>query len=161
MKKTLRRVFGISLVFLVIAACGIQVCALKNSPPPDAAPLVLTGVILSPNVKGRIDHFRSICVRQDRWSAAIRSKSGSDLGLVSGVKQFLRGSKNGLSVPSKSNKLHVVVALSRHFRAVSDTAGKWGERKGTVRQKQSNICGGVVQLVRTPAYSKLLQIGDS
>jgi transposase len=42
-------------------------------------------------------------------------------------------------------------ALSRHFRAVSDTAGKRRERKGTVRQKRSNICGGVVQLVRTPA----------
>src|SRR5437667_3632015 len=42
-------------------------------------------------------------------------------------------------------------ALSRHFRVVSDTAGKRRERKGTVRHKRSNICGGVVQLVRTPA----------
>ena len=42
--------------------------------------------------------------------------------------------------------------LSRHFRAVSDTAGKRRKRTGTVRHKRSNICGGVVQLVRT-AYS--------
>jgi hypothetical protein len=42
-------------------------------------------------------------------------------------------------------------ALSRHFRAVSDIAGERRERKGTVWHKRSNICGGVVQLVRTPA----------
>jgi hypothetical protein len=41
-------------------------------------------------------------------------------------------------------------ALSRHFRAVSDIAGERRERKGTVWHKRSNICGGVVQLVRTP-----------
>ena len=42
-------------------------------------------------------------------------------------------------------------ALSRHSREVSDTAGKRRERKGTVRQTRSSICGGVVQLVRTAA----------
>src|SRR5467141_2657128 len=42
-------------------------------------------------------------------------------------------------------------ALSRYFRAVSDTTGKGSERKGTARQERTNICGGVVQLVRTPA----------
>jgi DNA replication protein DnaC len=45
-------------------------------------------------------------------------------------------------------------ALSRHFRAVSDTAGKRRERKGTVRQERSNICGGVVQLVRNACLSR-------
>lgn len=43
------------------------------------------------------------------------------------------------------------IALSRHFRAVSDSAGKRREQEETVRQKRSNICGGVVQLDRTPA----------
>ncbi len=52
--------------------------------------------------------------------------------------------RNGLSVPLKSNKLHLVVALSRHGQI---------EQEGTRgNQKESDaVCGGVVQLVRTPA----------
>jgi hypothetical protein len=39
----------------------------------------------------------------------------SDLGPIRWSKEFL-SIKNGLLVPLKSNKLHVVVALSRHRR---------------------------------------------
>jgi hypothetical protein len=56
----------------------------------------------------------------------------------------------GVSGDVRRHRL-IIVVLSHHFRAVSDIAGTWGERKGTVRQKRSNTCGGVVQLVRTPA----------
>jgi hypothetical protein len=45
------------VVLVLVVAFSIQVCAQKNSPPPSAAPLVLTGAIPLPNVKGRIDHF--------------------------------------------------------------------------------------------------------
>ncbi len=45
------------MVLVLVVAFSIQVCAQKNSPPPSAAPLVLTGAIPLPNVKGRIDHF--------------------------------------------------------------------------------------------------------
>jgi hypothetical protein len=50
-------VCGIDLVLLLIAALSIRVCAQKNPPSPSEAPLVLTGAIPLPNVKGRIDHF--------------------------------------------------------------------------------------------------------
>ena len=56
-RKVLRRVCGLGLVLVLIAAFAIQMCAQKNSPPPSAVPLVLTGAIPLPNVKGRIDHF--------------------------------------------------------------------------------------------------------
>jgi len=55
MERTLRKLCGLGLVLVV--AFSIQVCAQKNSPPPSAAPLVLTGAIPLPNVKGRIDHL--------------------------------------------------------------------------------------------------------
>src|ERR1019366_8379566 len=57
MERTLRKACGLGLVVVLIAGFTIQVCAQKNSPPPSAAPLVLTGAIPLPNVKGRIDHF--------------------------------------------------------------------------------------------------------
>jgi DNA-binding beta-propeller fold protein YncE len=53
----LRKVCGLALVSVLIAAFTIQLCAQKSPPPPTAAPLVLTGAIPLPNVKGRIDHF--------------------------------------------------------------------------------------------------------
>ena len=66
---------------------------------------------------------------------------GRKITLSCGSDRWLRSAPNTIQN----------AALSRHFRAVSDTAGRWGERKGTVRHKRSNTCGGVVQLVRTPA----------
>ncbi len=53
--------------------------------------------------------------------------------------------KNGLSVPLKSNKLHVVVALSQ--RGQMEQEGTRGNRK----EFDDVVYGGVVQLVRTPA----------
>jgi DNA-binding beta-propeller fold protein YncE len=49
-------VCGVGLVLVLVAGFTTQVCAQKNPPPP-SAPLVLTGAIPLPNVKGRIDHF--------------------------------------------------------------------------------------------------------
>jgi hypothetical protein len=57
MERKLRKACGLGLVLILIAAFTIQPSAQKNSAPPSAAPLVLTGAIPLPNVKGRIDHF--------------------------------------------------------------------------------------------------------
>jgi hypothetical protein len=57
MEKTLKKARGLGLGLVLVVAFTIRVCAQKNSPPPRAAPLVLTGAIPLPNVKGRIDHF--------------------------------------------------------------------------------------------------------
>jgi hypothetical protein len=48
---------GLSLVVVLVATLAIQLRGQKNSAPPNEAPLVLTGAIPLPNVKGRIDHF--------------------------------------------------------------------------------------------------------
>lgn len=48
---------GAGLVPVVIVAVAIQAWGQKDSSPASAAPLVLTGAIPLPNVKGRIDHF--------------------------------------------------------------------------------------------------------
>ncbi|MGB7548921.1 MAG: YncE family protein [Terracidiphilus sp.] len=44
-------------VLALMAAFTLPVCAQTNAPAPGAAPLVLTGAIPLPHVKGRIDHF--------------------------------------------------------------------------------------------------------
>ncbi len=57
MRSELRTVWRTGFVSVLIAALAIPVCGQKNSVPPSATPLVLTGAIPLPNVKGRIDHF--------------------------------------------------------------------------------------------------------
>jgi hypothetical protein len=69
---------------------------------------------------------------------------------------------NALSVPLISNKLHVVVALSRHGKWEREGARGYRREPGGIRRL---ICGGVVQrLERLPvtqeaAGSVLLAIG--
>jgi DNA-binding beta-propeller fold protein YncE len=53
----LRKVCGLGLIWILVATFRMQMCAQKSPPPATAAPLVLTGAIPLPNVKGRIDHF--------------------------------------------------------------------------------------------------------
>jgi hypothetical protein len=53
----LRKVCGLGLALILMAAFTIRVCGQMNSTPPSAVPLVLTGAVPLPNVKGRIDHF--------------------------------------------------------------------------------------------------------
>jgi DNA-binding beta-propeller fold protein YncE len=48
---------GVGFVLVLIAASAMRVLAQQNPPAESAAPLVLTGAIPLPNVKGRIDHF--------------------------------------------------------------------------------------------------------
>jgi len=53
----LRKMSGVGFVLVLIAASAMRVLAQQNPPAESAAPLVLTGAIPLPNVKGRIDHF--------------------------------------------------------------------------------------------------------
>ena len=53
----MRNMCGVGLVLVLIAASAMRVLAQRNPPAESAAPLVLTGAIPLPNVKGRIDHF--------------------------------------------------------------------------------------------------------
>jgi hypothetical protein len=55
-ERHLRKVCGVGLVLALVAAFALQVGAQKSAPPPRPAPLVLTGAIPLPKVKGRIDH---------------------------------------------------------------------------------------------------------
>src|ERR1700686_4281361 len=110
MEKTLRREFGTGLVLLVIAARSIQVCAQKNSPPPNAAPLVLTGAIPLPNVKGRIDHFGFDPGHNRLFVSALGSNSEELIGIgaqtvvhtISGVP-----TPQGVAYSPETNKLFV------------------------------------------------------
>src|ERR1700733_10845378 len=56
-ESILRNMCGVGLVLVLIAASAMRVLAQQNPPAESAAPLVLTGAIPLPNVKGRIDHF--------------------------------------------------------------------------------------------------------
>jgi DNA-binding beta-propeller fold protein YncE len=56
-ERHLRKVCGVGLVLAFIAAFALQVGAQHNSTSESAAPIVLTGAIPLPSVKGRIDHF--------------------------------------------------------------------------------------------------------
>jgi hypothetical protein len=57
MEKKLRNMVGVGLVLILTAVIATRVRGQKNLAPSSAAPLVLTGAIPLPNVKGRIDHF--------------------------------------------------------------------------------------------------------
>src|SRR5450631_1719493 len=60
MERTLKKACGLGLGLVLVVAFTIRVCAQKNSPPPNAAPLVLTGAIPLPNVKGALITLGSI-----------------------------------------------------------------------------------------------------
>ena len=63
---------------------------------------------------------------------------------------------NGLSVPLRSNKLHVYAALSRHVQMEREGIGRHLKEPDGIGEHNNKVnefvpCGGVVQLVRTPA----------
>lgn len=106
----MRKVCGAGLVLLLIAAFTIQVCAQKNSPTPKAAPLVLTGAIPLPNVKGRVDHFGLDPVHNRLFVSALGNNTEEILGIgaqtvvhtISGVP-----TPQGVAYSPETNKLFV------------------------------------------------------
>jgi DNA-binding beta-propeller fold protein YncE len=110
MERTLRKACGLGLVLVLAVAFSIQVCAQKNSPPPSAAPLVLTGAIPLPNVKGRIDHFGLDPVHNRLFVSALGNNTEEIIGIgaqtvvhtISGVP-----TPQGVAYSPETNKLFV------------------------------------------------------
>jgi DNA-binding beta-propeller fold protein YncE len=107
---TLRKACGLGLGLLLVVAFSIQVCAQKNLPPPSAAPLVLTGAIPLPNVKGRIDHFAF----DPRYNRLFVSALGNNTEEIIGIgAQTVAHTISGVPTPQgvayspETNKLFV------------------------------------------------------
>jgi DNA-binding beta-propeller fold protein YncE len=110
MERTLKKACGLGLGLVLVVAFTIRVCAQKNSPPPNAAPLVLTGAIPLPNVKGRIDHFGFDPVHNRLFVSALGSNTEEIIGIgaqtvvhtISGVP-----TPQGVVYSPETNKLFV------------------------------------------------------
>ena len=106
----MRKVGGIALVVILIAAFTIPTGAQKKSSPPSAAPLVLTGAIPLPNVKGRIDHFGFDSTRNRLFVSALGNNTEEIIGIsaqtvihvISGVP-----TPQGVVYSPETNKLFV------------------------------------------------------
>jgi hypothetical protein len=105
----LRKGCGFGLLSL-IAAIAIQVCAQQVSPSASAAPLVLTGAIPLPNVKGRIDHFGLDPIHNRLFVSALGNNTEEIIGIgaqtvvhtISGVP-----TPQGVAYSPETNKLFV------------------------------------------------------
>lgn len=106
----MRKARGLSLALVLVVAFTIRVCAQRNSPPPSAAPLVLTGAIPLPNVKGRIDHFGLDSSHNRLFVSALGNNAEEIIGIgaqtvvhtISGVP-----TPQGVAYSSEMNKLFV------------------------------------------------------
>jgi DNA-binding beta-propeller fold protein YncE len=106
----LRKVCGLGAVLLLIAAFTIRVCAQKSSPPPSAVPLVLTGAIPLPNVKGRIDHFGFDPAHNRLFVSALGNNSEEIIGIsAQTVIHTIAGvpAPQGVAYSPETNKLFV------------------------------------------------------
>jgi DNA-binding beta-propeller fold protein YncE len=98
------------LVLVLIAAVAVQVCAQQASPSTSAAPLVLTGAIPLPNVRGRIDHFGLDPVHSRLFVSALGNNTEEIIGIgaqtvvhtISGVP-----TPQGVAYSPETNKLFV------------------------------------------------------
>ena len=110
MERTLRKGCGLVLVVVLTALFTIQVRAQKNPPSPSEAPLVLTGAIPLPNVKGRIDHFGFDPAHNRLFVSALGNNTEEIIGLgaqtvihtISGVP-----APQGVAYSPETNKLFV------------------------------------------------------
>src|SRR5439155_675163 len=117
-----------------------SVCGKRRTMPILTTP-IRTQVVFVCDSAPRSTRSSECCDSPQVW---VRSGSGKP-----GQRTSLR-IKNVLSVPLKSNKLHVVAALSRRGHKVRQ--GRRGHRREPEGIRRSLVCGGVAQLVRAPAY---------
>jgi DNA-binding beta-propeller fold protein YncE len=97
-------------VLVLVAGFTTQVWAQKNSPSPSADPLVLTGAIPLPNVKGRIDHFGFDPVHNRLFVSALGNNTEEVIGIsAQTVVHTIPGlpSPQGVAYSAETNKLFV------------------------------------------------------
>ena len=106
----MRKLHGLGFVLVLIAVFAIHLCAQKNSPLPGADPLVLTGAIPLPSVKGRIDHFGFDPAHNRLFVSALGNNTEEIIGIsaqtvvhtISGVP-----TPQGVAYSPETNKLFV------------------------------------------------------
>ena len=99
-----------SLAVVLIAASALGVCAQENPPAPASAPLVLTGAIPLPNVKGRIDHFALDPVHNRLFVSALGNSTEEIIGIAAqAVVHSISGvpTPQGVVYSPETNKLFV------------------------------------------------------
>jgi hypothetical protein len=109
-RRALRKGCGIGLVLVLIAAFVIPVCAQQVSSSPSAAPLVLTGAIPLPNVKGRIDHFGFDPVHNRLFVSALGNNTEEIIGIgAQTVVHTISGipTPQGVAYSPETNKLFI------------------------------------------------------
>ena len=101
---------AVGVFLIVISAFTSRMCAQRSSPPPRPAPLVLTGAIPLPNVRGRIDHFGFDADRNRLFLSALGNNTEEIIGIgpqtivhtISGVP-----SPQGVAYSPETNELFV------------------------------------------------------
>ena len=109
-RRELRKLCGLSLVLMLMAAFTIQVWGQENSAPPSAVPLVLTGAIPLPNVKGRIDHFGFDSTQNRLFVSALGNNTEEIIGIsAQAVIHSISGvpTPQGVVYSPETNKLFV------------------------------------------------------
>ncbi|HLX84007.1 MAG TPA: YncE family protein [Terriglobales bacterium] len=148
----MRRLCGFRVVSVLIAVFTVQSFAQKNSPPPSTAPLVLTGAIPLPNVKGRIDHFGLDPAHNRLFVSALGNDTEETIGIsaqkvihtISGVP-----APQGVAYSPETNKLFV-----------GSDAGKLYIYDGTTFDLITSIdFGDDVDNLRYDAAEKRLYVG--
>lgn len=106
----MRKVCGLGAVLLLIVAFTVKGSAQKSPPPPSAAPLVLTGAIPLPNVRGRIDHFGFDPLHNRLFVSALGNNTEEIIGISA---QTVIHTISGVPIPQgvvyspETNKLFV------------------------------------------------------
>ena len=110
MRTELKKVSGLRLVPILVAALALQVGGQQNSAPPIAAPLVLTGAVPLPQVKGRIDHFGFDPTHNRLFVSALGNNTEEIIGLSGQtvVRTISRvPTPQGVAYSPETNKLFV------------------------------------------------------
>lgn len=101
---------SVKTVALLVLALNIPLCAEKKPVAKVAAPLVLTGAIPLPNVRGRIDHFALDAVHNRLFVSALGNNTEEVIGISSQeVIHTLTGvpTPQGVAYSPETNKIFI------------------------------------------------------